>query len=65
MDRELVNGATVTINGRRVKPVKNSDGTYSYNVSGLRSGIKYNLPVKVIDKNGKNISNVMYIKVTT
>ena len=63
MNFNLVNGAKITINGRAVNPTKNSDGTYSYNVSGLDPARTYNLPVKVIDKNGSSISNVMYVAV--
>ena len=63
MNFDLVNGARITINGRVVNPTKNNDGTYSYNVSGLDPARTYNLPVKVIDKNGSSVSNVMYVSV--
>lgn len=65
MNRELTDGSRVTINNRVVNPKKNSDGTYSYNVSGLNPARKYSLPVKVIDKNGKTVSNVMNIAADT
>ena len=59
MDRDPADGASVTINGRKVKPTKNSDGSYSYNVSGLDPGRVYKIPVKVVDRNGRTVSNVM------
>ena len=65
MNRTLSNGEKVNINGYSVNPTKNKDGTYSYTVTGLGPSSSYNFPVKVIDKNGRTISNVLNIAVKT
>ena len=65
LNRALVEGHTFYVNDRKANPTRNSDGSYTCVVSGIRSGIIYDLPVKIVDAGGKTVSNAMTITVTS
>ena len=60
-----LNSNMVEVNGYKVTPTRNSDGTYSVKVSGLGAGHKYSFPVRVVNGSGKVISNTINITVDT